>query len=104
MSDIVYNQSLILANTFIIEKTDSVPENNLWLQIQVNAERGIFFFFHILGTQRFPGQESNPCHSNDLSHSSDNDGSLTIGPPGNSQREDLKYAIGIPNHMFPFFC
>ena len=43
----------------------------------------LFFFFFLWGggqahgTRRFPGQGSNPNHSSDLSHSSDNAGSLT---------------------------
>ena len=36
-----------------------------------------FFFGHIHGIQKFLGQGSNPGHSSNLSHSSDNTGSLT---------------------------
>ena len=35
------------------------------------------------GMQTFPSQRSNPHHSSNLSHSSDNAGSLTARPPGN---------------------
>ena len=37
-----------------------------------------FFFDHTYGMQNFPGQVSNLCHN------SDNAGSLTTRPPGNS--------------------
>ena len=35
------------------------------------------FYGYIHTMQKFPGQGSNPCHNGDLSHSSDNAGSLT---------------------------
>lgn len=34
---------------------------------------------------KFPGQKSNLCHRNDLSHSSDSCRSLTVRPPGNAE-------------------
>ena len=41
----------------------------------------IFFFFSFFGCasgiQNFPGQGLNPCHSSNLSHSNDNNRSLT---------------------------
>ena len=40
-----------------------------WLQAE--------FFGYTQGMQKFLGQGSNLCHSSDLSHSSDNAGSLT---------------------------
>ena len=39
-------------------------------------------FFFSFGMGKFPGL--NPCHSSDLSHSSDNAKSLTTKPPGNA--------------------
>ena len=46
------------------------------------------FFFSLFGRasgmQKFLGQELNPCHSSDPSHSSDNLGSLTCCTIGNS--------------------
>ena len=35
--------------------------------------------------EKFPGQGLNLCHASDPSHFSDNAGSLTTSPPGNSQ-------------------
>ena len=46
----------------------------------------LFFFGCTRGMWKFVGQESNPNHSSDLSHSSDNAESLTTEPPGNSWR------------------
>ena len=39
-----------------------------------------FLFGCTCGKQMFPGQGLNPCHSSNLSHSSDNTGSLTCCP------------------------
>ena len=45
------------------------------------------FFAHTHSMWIFPGQESNPSHGSNLSHSSDNAESLTTKPPGNFKRE-----------------
>ena len=37
----------------------------------------LFFWPHLLYVAKFPGQGSNPCHTNDLHHCSDNTRSLT---------------------------
>ena len=42
------------------------------------------FFCLAHSMQKFQGQGSKPCHSGDLSHSSDKAKSLTTRPPGNS--------------------
>ena len=47
-------------------------------------------FGHIHGMQKFPGQGSNPHHSSDLSHRSDDVRSLTARPPGNSGNNIFK--------------
>ena len=46
-------------------------------------------FGQTFGMWKLPGQGSNPGHSHDLSHS-DNAGSLTARPPGNSSTYSLK--------------
>ena len=43
-----------------------------------------FLCGHTHCMRKFPGQGSNPHHSSNPSHRSDNTGSLTHGPPGNS--------------------
>ena len=54
-----------------------------WSQMKAGAWRTwqgfrfFFFFGHTHGMQKFLGQESNPLHSSDPSHSTDNTGSLT---------------------------
>ena len=46
---------------------------------------------------KFPGRELNPFHSSDPSHGSDNIGSLTAMPPGNSPMTfNIKYILIIP--------
>ena len=55
----------------------------------------IFFFFGGGRTRahsvwKFPGQKMNPRHRRDLNHSSDNTGSLTSRPPGNSYHNFLE--------------
>lgn len=45
-----------------------------------------FFLGCASGIQKFPGQGLNPCHSNDLSHSSDKSRSLTARPSGNYRK------------------
>ena len=49
-----------------------------------DQQEGDYYFFlgggggcNTCGMQKFLGQGSNPCHSSDLSHRSDNAGSLT---------------------------
>ena len=50
-------------------------------------QKVIFYFFCCTHSiQKFPGWGPNLCHSHDLSHSSDYAGSLTIRPPGNSEK------------------
>ena len=64
-----------------------------------------FFFGHTHGMQNFHGQESNPCHSCNLSHISDNAGSLTGAPPGNSYQRIMNivsYAIQKDLVVCPF--
>ena len=53
-----------------------------WLNFRYHETS--FFFSHTHSMQKFLSWGSNPCHSTDLSHSSDNAGSLTFRPPGNS--------------------
>ena len=48
-----------------------------------NVELQIFFCTR--GMQKLPGHGLKLSHRSDLSHSSDNAGSLTTRPPGNSQ-------------------
>ena len=43
-----------------------------WATTPGNSLFYFLFFGCTWGTQKFPGQGQNPCHSNDLSHSSDN--------------------------------
>ena len=49
------------------------------------------FFGHTCDMGKFPGQGSNLNHSRDLSHNSDNTGSLPAGPPGNSPFSHLTW-------------
>ena len=44
---------------------------------QVGGSFRLFVFRSHLSMQKFPGQETNPCHSSHLSHSGDNASSLT---------------------------
>ena len=55
------------------------PEQVGMMLSQLFSPHPLFFFLfcHICGMQKFPGQVSNPCHSNDLSHCSDNTRPLT---------------------------
>ena len=50
-----------------------------------------FFFGHAHGIRKFLGQESNPCHSNDLSHSSDNASFLT-----HCTIRELQFPLSVP--------
>ena len=61
--------------------------NHLFLGVCNEKDTDFFFFFFFGGApsmQKFPGQGSNPCHSSDLSHSSDTIRPLTARPPWNS--------------------
>ena len=51
----------------------------------------VFFFGLVHYMWKCPSQGSNPCHSSDLSHSSDSARSLTARPPGNSLNYFCKY-------------
>ena len=57
----------------------------------------VFLFLFVLthGMQNFQGQRLNPCHSSDMSHSSDNPGSLTTRPPGNSLEQTVKWVVSV---------
>jgi len=51
--------------------------------------------------QKFSSQESNPCHSSDQNHSSDNVRSLTCRASGNSDK-DFWMDLGLFLNMVPF--
>ena len=51
-----------------------------------------FFSDHAQSMWKFLGQGSNLCHKRHRSHSSDNAGSLTTRPPGNSPDVNSSYA------------
>lgn len=62
----------------------------------VSVTYNVFFFLATIhGVQKFLGQEWNPCHFSDLSHSSDGARSLTAKPPRNSCNIILLHAIEV---------
>ena len=58
------------------------------------------FFGHNCSMWKFPGRVSNPHHSSDPNHSSNNAGSLTTRPPGNSWYNILILVFCTHKHLF----
>lgn len=69
-----------LAKVLIIVPGECCTGKNLF----VSREFCLMFFGHSHSMWKFPGPGSNLCHSSGPSLSSDNTGSSTSRPPGNS--------------------
>lgn len=60
----------------------------------------VYFFFGCASSiHKFPGQEWNPSHRSDSSHSSDHTESLNARPPGNSQNVSFNLCTSLSSVM-----
>ena len=62
------------------------------------------FFGYAHGMQKSWGQGLNPCHSSDLSHNSDNTGSLTCCATWEFQIDYFQSILLLSLFLFLFFC